>query len=172
MQSFDKQDFLQAYDAHADAVYRRCLFKTSDHEVARDLTQEAFTRTWDYLTDGKEIDHMKGFIFMVANNLIKDHYKKKQAHNFGEMTEFDPSRIADSLENIEAKAEVEQVLRTLEDMKPADRDVLTLNIVEGFGPKTIAKIKDERENTISVRLHRARKRLRRQLETDTDANDK
>lgn len=163
MQSPDKDKFLQVYDAHADAVYRRCLFKTSDEEVAKDLTQEAFTRTWGYLQDGKEVEHMKGFVFMVANNLIKDHYKKQRAHAFGEMEEFDPQRITDSLENVEAKAEVEQVLRTLKQLKPTDRDVLTLNIVEGFGPKTIAQIKDERENTISVRLHRARKRLRKAL---------
>lgn len=162
----DKQEFLAVYDKHADAVYRRCLFKTSDHETARDLTQEAFTRTWDYLSRGKEVRHIKGFVFTVANNLIKDHYKKKKAVQMGDLGEFDPQRIVDQLENIEAKAEVEQVLRALKTLKEEDRDVLTLNMVEGFGPKKIAEIKGERENTISVRLHRARKRLRKVLKLD------
>jgi RNA polymerase sigma-70 factor (ECF subfamily) len=164
MQQPNKEEYLAVYDAHGDAVFRRCLFKTSDREVARDLTQEAFTRTWEYLQDGKEIDHMKGFVFRVANNLIKDHYKKKSATPMGKMENFDPQRIVDSLENITAKSEVNQLLRELEDMKSADRDVLTLHIVEGFGPKTIAKIKDARENTIAVRLHRARRRLREKLD--------
>ncbi len=168
MQQPNKDNFLTVYDAHADAVFRRCLFKTSDREVARDLTQEAFTRTWEYLQDGKEIDHMKGFVFRVANNLIKDHYKKKSATAMGEMENFDPQRIIDSLENITAKSQVNQLLRELEDMKPADRDVLTLNIVEGFGPKTIAKIQDSRENTVAVRLHRARRRLREKLDIEHD----
>jgi RNA polymerase sigma-70 factor (ECF subfamily) len=163
MQSPIKEQFLREYDKHADAVFRRCLFKTSDREVARDLSQEAWTRTWDYLVDGKEIDHIKAFVFQVANNLIKDFYKKKKATAMGDMTDFDPQRIVDSLENIEAKARAEEILRMLNEMKTADRDVLTLNIVEGFGPKKIAEIKDERENTVAVQLHRARKRLRQEL---------
>lgn len=165
MQTPNKEQFLAAYNQHADAVFRRCLFKTSDRETARDLSQEAWTRTWDYLVDGKEINNIKAFVFRVANNLIKDHYKKKKATAMGDMTDFDPQRIVDSLENIEAKARTQEVLRSLDEMKPADRDVLTLSMVEGFGPQEIAEIKDERENTISVRLHRARKRLRDRLKS-------
>lgn len=164
MQQPDKDKFLSVYDSHGDAVFRRCLFKTSDREAAQDLTQEAFTRTWEYLQDGKDIDHMKGFVFQVANNLIKDHYKKKSATAMGEMENFDPQRIVDSLENITAKSQVNQLLRVLKDMKTSDRDVLTLNIIEGFGPKTIAKITGVRENTVAVRLHRARRRLREELD--------
>ena len=168
MQSPDKEQFLRAYDQHADAVFRRCLFKTSDRETARDLSQEAWMKTWDYLADGKEINHIKAFVFRVANNLIKDYYKKKKATTMGAMSDFDPQRIVDTLENIEAKARTKEVLRTLEDMKPSDRDVLTLSIVEGFGPKKIAHIKNKRENTVAVQLHRARKRLRKRLKNTSN----
>lgn len=164
----DKKEFLDVYDEHADAVYRRCLFKTSNQETAQDLTQEAFTRTWDYLAGGKEVDNLKAFVFTVANNLIKDHYKKKRAVTMSDMGEFDPQRIMDEVENIEAKVEVEEVIRALKKLKEVDRDVLTLNMVEGFGPKKIGEIIDERENTVSVRLHRARARLRSVLNLDND----
>lgn len=168
MSDLNKKEFLAVYDEHGDAVYRRCLFKTSDQETARDLTQEAFTRTWDYLAQGKDIDNLKAFVFTVANNLIKDHYKKKKAVAMGEMGEFDPQRIVDEVENIEAKAGVEEVVRALEKLKESDRDLLTLSILEGFGPKEIGEMKDERENTISVRLHRARARLRSILNPEED----
>jgi RNA polymerase sigma-70 factor (ECF subfamily) len=168
MQSPNKKQFLEAYDQHADAVFRRCLFKTSDREVARDLSQEAWMKTWDYLAGGEEINYIKAFVFRVANNLIKDYYKKKKAKAMGEMADFDPQRIVDSLENIEAKAQTKEILRCLDEMKPKDRDVLTLSIVEGFGPKKIADIKDKRENTVAVQLHRARKRLRKRLKNTED----
>jgi len=156
----DKKEFLAVYDKHADAVFRRCFFKTSDREVASDLTQEAFTRTWDYLAGGKKIDNLKAFIFTVANNLIKDYYKKKRAVLMADMGDFDPQQIADEVENIEAKVRVQEVIRALQKLKDEDRDVLTLNLLDGFGPKEIGGILDERENTISVRLHRAKARLR------------
>lgn len=163
-----KEEFLTVYDEHGDAVYRRCLFKTSDHEVARDLMQEAFTRTWDYLAAGKDIDNVKAFVFTVANNLIKDHYKKKKSITMMDMGDFDPQRIVDEVENIQDKAEVQEVLRALEELKEADREMLTLNIVDGFGPKEIGEMLGERENTVSVRLHRARTRLRSVLNFDTN----
>ena len=158
-------EFLQVHEEHADAVFRRCFFKTSDREVAHDLTQEAFMKTWDYIADGNEIRHMKGFIFAVANNLIKDYYKKSKAIRMGEMEEYDPSSIPDVAgENtIEAQAEVEQVLIALQELEERDRDVLVMNLVEGLGPKDIARVLNERENTISVRIHRAKKRLRTHL---------
>src|SRR3989344_7065280 len=71
--------FLALYEAHADAVFRRCYFKTSNREVASDLVQEAFMRVWDYLAQGKQIDNMKAFLYTVTNNLIKDWYKKKKS---------------------------------------------------------------------------------------------
>lgn len=163
-----KEEFLTVYDEHGDAVYRRCLFKTSDHEVARDLMQEAFTRTWDYLAAGKDIDNVKAFVFTVANNLIKDHYKKKKSITMMDMGDFDPQRIVDEVESIQDKAEVQEVLRALEELKEADREMLTLNIVDGFGPKEIGEMLGERENTVSVRLHRARTRLRSVLNFDTN----
>lgn len=163
-----KEEFLTVYDKHGDAVYRRCLFKTSDHEIARDLMQEAFTRTWDYLAGGKEIDNVKAFVFTVANNLIKDHYKKKKSIAMMDMGDFDPQRIVDEVENIHDKAEVQEVLRALEELKESDREILTLNMLDGFGPKEIGEIMDERENTVSVRLHRARTRLRSVLKFDTN----
>ena len=164
----DKQAFLAVYDEHADGVYRRCLFKTSDKELAQDLTQQAFTKTWNYLQEGKNIRHMKGFVFKTANNLIKDHYKKKKSISMGDIEEFDPADITDEIENITAKSEVNEVLRAMGDLKEADRDVLMLNVVEGHGPKSIADLKDERENTVAVRIHRAKKRLREVLGKKTD----
>lgn len=166
-QQAKKEEFLMVYDEHADAVYRRCLFKTSDHETALDLMQESFTRTWDYLAKGKKVDNLKAFVFTVANNLIKDHYKKKKSIVMADMGDYDPQRIVDEVESITDKAEVEEVIRALQELEEVDRDILMLNILDGFGPKKIAEITDERENTVSVRLHRARGRLRSVLNFDT-----
>jgi len=86
----------------------------------------------------------------------------------GDIEEFDPADITDEIENITAKSEVNKVLRAMGDLKEADRDVLMLNVVEGHGPKSIADLKDERENTVAVRIHRAKKRLREVLGKKTD----
>jgi RNA polymerase sigma-70 factor (ECF subfamily) len=154
-----EQEFLDVYDTTADPVFRRCYFKTSDEDVARDLTQETFTKVWDYLASGKEVHNLRAFIFTVANNLIKDYYKKSKSVPMGTLLDYDPNSIPDPHEDVEAKAEVEQMLRMLRELSDEDRDLLIMRLVEEMSPKQIADLLGERENTVSVRIYRARKRL-------------
>jgi DNA-directed RNA polymerase specialized sigma24 family protein len=45
--------YLKAYDEYADAIYRYCLFRVFNEEKAKDLTQDTFLRTWEYLASGR-----------------------------------------------------------------------------------------------------------------------
>lgn len=77
-QDFER-DFLAAYDEHSDALFRHVLIRVRDREVAKDIVQEAFSRTWLYLSEGKKIDYMRAFLYRVANNLIVDGSRKKKS---------------------------------------------------------------------------------------------
>ena len=57
----------------------------------------------------------------------------------------------------------QEVIAAMEGMDTMDRDVLVLRYVEGLDPKDIADILEETANVISVRLHRATKRLQQLL---------
>ncbi len=152
--------FLACYDAHSDAIFRQCFFKTSDREVAKDLMQDAFTKVWDYLAQGNEVENLKAFLYTVANNCIKDWYKKHRAVPASAL-EYDPfAGFEDETENTVVIAEVSLVLRSLKRLDDRDREVLMMRFVEGLPPKEIAVILGERENTISVRITRALKKLR------------
>ena len=152
--------FLTCYDAYADAIFRQCYFKTSDREIAKDLTQEVFARTWDYLVQGKTVENLKSFIFTVANNAVKDWYKKHRAIPESAF-EHDPfASFSDESQNSEVIAEVSVVMRALETLESGDRAVITMRFVEGMPPREIAGILGERENTVSVRITRALKKLR------------
>lgn len=164
-----EEQFMEMHEEMSDVIFRRCLFKVSDREVAKDLTQETFTKVWDYLRAGNEVDNLRGFTYTVANNLIKDYYKKKKATPMGDMEAFDPiAFIEESGENIEAKAELKQVIAVIQDMKEKDRDVLLMRFIEGKSPEEIAEILEVRTNTVSVRIHRAKKRLREIFQDDEE----
>src|SRR3989344_2523417 len=74
-----EQQFLKTYNEYADAIFRHCCFKVHNRELAKDLTQETFLRTWKYLQGGKTIENSKAFLYKTALNLIIDHSRKKQA---------------------------------------------------------------------------------------------
>ena len=81
MQQGMEQLFFEAYEAYADAIFRHCYFRLNDRELAKDMMQEAFTRTWEYVQNGNNPTNIRAFIYRVASNLIIDHYRKKKSYS-------------------------------------------------------------------------------------------
>jgi DNA-directed RNA polymerase specialized sigma24 family protein len=73
-----KEHFLQAYLLHSDSIFRFCFFRLSDRELAKEVAQEAFTRTWQYLVNGSEIKNIRAFLYKTASNLVIDQYRKRR----------------------------------------------------------------------------------------------
>src|SRR4051812_29307947 len=80
-------EFTQLYTTEADAIFRYCFIRTSQREVARDLTQDTFMRLWNTLSGDKEIRNCRAFLFTVARNLIIDWYRKKKPESLDILVE-------------------------------------------------------------------------------------
>ncbi|PIR45271.1 MAG: hypothetical protein COV10_00080 [Candidatus Vogelbacteria bacterium CG10_big_fil_rev_8_21_14_0_10_51_16] len=160
-----QQEFLNAYDLYADAIFRHCFFRTSNREHAEDLAQETFLRVWQYLERGGKIDNIKAFLYRVANNLVVDGFRKKRSSSLDRMQEegFDP--VDDSLPSEEVRLDVARALRVLDELEPQFRDVMTMRYIDELSPREISEILGQTENAVSVRLHRGLKRARELLES-------
>src|SRR3989344_1677981 len=82
-----ERDFLVAYDENADALFRHCFARVRDRELAKDITQETFVRTWEYLAKGKQIEHPRAFLYRTLNNCLVDTMRKKRSASLDAMTE-------------------------------------------------------------------------------------
>lgn len=156
--------FLEVYDKNADALFRFCYFKLFERELAKDVVQETFMRIWRQIIEGQELLNPRAFMYTVAGNLIKDHWKKKRAVPMSQMEtgeeeiSFD---VPDESLDYNLEAEVKLAVRSFGKLADSDREILTLRYIQGLSPKDIADILGERDNTISVRLNRAVERLRK-----------
>lgn len=148
------------YHTYADAIYRYCYFRLSDKEQAQDLVQETFTRAWKCVAEGQQIDYEKTFLFTVAHNLLVDTYRKKKSLSLDSLLDegFAPTDRSDR--STEALAEMNQVLKNIDQLEEKYSQVLLLRFVEDLGPKDIANIIGETENNVSVRLNRGLAQLR------------
>lgn len=158
--SFEKE-FLAAYEAHADALFKHCYFRVFNRTLAQDMVQEAFTKTWKHLSENGSIQNLRAFLYRVLTNIIIDHSRKKKEASLEELTEeqnFAPPSEAhkDILQGIEAK----ELRNLLNDLEEEQREVLTLRYLDGLTPKEIGLIRKETPNTVSVRIHRALEKLR------------
>ncbi len=163
-----ENEFLKAYDTFSPAIFRHCLFKVSDRELAKDLTQEVFTRVWKYVAAGNKVGNIKAFLYRVANNLVVDEYRKKKGISLDKLMEdgFDVStgeekRVYDIFDGKEA-------VLILNKIDPKYREVIMMRYMEGLLPKEIALILNETENSVSVRINRGLKKAKKFINGGTD----
>jgi RNA polymerase sigma-70 factor (ECF subfamily) len=158
-----KEQFLMVYDQHADAIFRYCQLKVSSRETAEDISQEVFTRYWQQLRLGKDIQNDRALLYSIARNLVIDWYRKKKEQSLDNLTlagfEFGTD---DHIATVH-QAEVREVLGVLEDLDEPTREALTLRFVDGFQPKDIAALTGESANTVSVRITRGLQKVRDHL---------
>jgi RNA polymerase sigma-70 factor (ECF subfamily) len=154
-------EFMRSYDEFSDALFRHCYFRVFERERAKDLVQEAFTRTWEYARKKKQIENPRAFLYRVLNNLIIDESRKNRPLSLNALNEegFDPGE--DTRERLTDHMEVQEMLRVLESMPDEQRRIIVMRHIDGFGPKEIAEALGLTENIVSVRLHRAVQQLRK-----------
>lgn len=159
-----KQEFIAAYSQYSDDIFRYLLFRVYDRGVAKELVQEAFTRTWKYISEGKEIKNIRAFVYKTAYHLAIDESRKKKESSLDFLLEsgfnVPDNQSIDRREKIDCLAAMQELEKLEEDF----REVLLLRHVEGLGVKEIAEILDLSENIISVRIHRGLKQLHANIE--------
>lgn len=165
-QSSMKSQFLNAYDAYGDAIFRFCVLKVSNRELAQDLAQEVFMKYWQTLRKGEKLQNERAYLYTLARNLVIDWYRKKKESSLDVLTEAGIEFQGDTSKSITDSAEAREAFEVIGQLEEGDREVLTLRFVEGFSPKEIADVTGESANTISVRIHRALKKVQELLHTE------
>mgnify|MGYP003430023408 CR=1 FL=1 len=155
-----QKEFLKAYEDNSDAMFRQCFFKVHDRELSKDMLQETFVRTWDYISQGKTILNMRAFLYRTLNNLIIDHYRKKKAVSLDALSEegFDP----EAAQGMDAndRMEGEKAMKLLDELPEPYREAVFMRYVSGLELHEIAEITGESMNTVSVHVHRGINKLK------------
>jgi len=155
-----EKGFLAAYDEHSDALFRHCLIRVRDREVAKDLVQETFSRTWVYLSEGKKVEYIRAFLYRIANNLIVDGSRKKKSSSLDAMMDDDGFEPKDeSIRDPADKPAAREALAMLKSLDEIYRTAITMRFIDEMTPREIANALGVSENVVSVRIHRGIERL-------------
>lgn len=163
--------FQEAYEEHADVLFRHCYFRVSNRERALEITQDTFMKTWDAVVKGTEIQNYRAFLFRVLNNLIIDEYRKKKSTslealleeetvNEGQFEDLRTGGLEEEVERIDLSFKSEELEKALLQLPDTYRRVVVMRYIDELQPKEIADVLGESENVISVRIHRGIKKLR------------
>ena len=158
-----RQLFLDAYDEHADAIFRHCVFRVFSRERAEELVQETFVRFWEYLGKEKKIENIRAFLYRIATNLIIDESRKKKTESLDALLEDSPylEPQGEGADSVERAALMREAMDYMQKLKPEEREIIMMRFIDDLSPKEIAEVLRTNPNVVSVRLHRALQSLRR-----------
>jgi RNA polymerase sigma-70 factor (ECF subfamily) len=142
------------------------LRRSRNAEDAADVLAETYLIAWQKLEKVPKGERARLWLFGVARNLLLKGASRSRSGNAlverlaNELRSVDPTHLP-------VEDERRDVLRSvLAALSVRDREILTMTAWEGLTPKQIAKVMGTSANVVRVRLHRARTRLKRQLELE------
>jgi RNA polymerase sigma-70 factor (ECF subfamily) len=170
-ESARRAEFEALYEHHSREVWALAYARWMDPDLALDVTQEAFLRLWKQWEAGDDIQNPRAWLLRVARNLAED-YAKSAFRRYGTQPPelLNGVRSAQPLpaELLEKEEMFAQLRAVLDEMAPADRDVLTLRYALDYDATTIAELLGVNVTAVHMRLSRARQRLADRLSTHTD----
>ena len=159
--------FRELYDRLYSRTYRLAYGMTGRHELAEDLTQEIFIRTYQKLAKFDMRSSFATWFYRLAINHSLNYRKRemKDIHKGSEIDDQLPSGAEQNIEsNVLGQQIQSQINRALISLKPTHRMVVILKDVEGLNIAEIADRMNCSQGTVASRLFRARDLLARKLE--------
>jgi RNA polymerase sigma-70 factor (ECF subfamily) len=183
----DTQDFRTIYASYHPRIFRY-LTRLVGQSEAEDLTQEVFLRVNRGLPDFKGDAKLSTWIYRIATNAAKDRIRSRssQENRSGKAVPFDEQRNEEGVDlrgdkktSLEKQAMREEMSACVQDfinsLPESYRVPVTLSEIGGLTNKEIAEALGLTVETVKIRLHRGRAKLKEKLEAgcgfDRDEED-
>ncbi|VTR94286.1 rna polymerase subunit sigma-24 : RNA polymerase sigma-70 factor, ECF subfamily OS=uncultured planctomycete GN=HGMM_F01A04C14 PE=4 SV=1: Sigma70_r2: Sigma70_r4_2 [Gemmata massiliana] len=167
-----RAEFEALYQQHSREVWALAYARWMDSDLAMDITQEAFLRLWkQWEAGGEDIQNPRAWLLRVARNLAEDYAKSAFRRNGTQPPELlNGVRSSQPLpvDELERQEQFAQLRAVLDEMAPADREILTLRYALDYDANTIAEQLDVAVTAVHMRLSRARQRLAERLSIHGD----
>jgi RNA polymerase sigma factor (sigma-70 family) len=166
----DPDAFEAFYRRHLDAVQRFVARRVDDPYLAADLTADVFLAAID---SARSYRPGRGtpiaWLFGVARNVVaaerhRTIRERRAASRFAAAELVAPEDLARLHERIDAEAGRRRIHRAIERLPAGERAVLELVALDGLGVSEAARALGIGPVAARVRLHRARRQVRTELE--------
>jgi RNA polymerase sigma-70 factor (ECF subfamily) len=155
---------------HRESLYRLARKWSRNPDDAWDLVQETYERA--LRTDHSRIpaERMSGWLFVVAKNLFRDHYRRNKRRRLKGKKEaavmatlYDASHGDHDEEGEWTRVGLDDVNRAMAVLSPTLATVWRLHVMEGLSYAEVAARLHTPVATIGTRLLRARRQIREVL---------
>lgn len=168
----ERQRFELLFDRHRRAVLGYALRRVDEPADAADVLAETFLVAWRRVGEVPAGEHARPWLFGVARRVLANQRRGEQrrsglAERLGE--ELTAQLPAHASQHHDGDRDGARVRAALARLSREDREVVLLAAWEELTPAQIGVVLGVRGVTARSRLHRARRRLKAELETTNEA---
>lgn len=158
-------DFLafgNLYGIYLDRIYRYVFYQIKDKMTAEDVTEEVFLKAWKAIKScrGKE-QTFSSWLYRIAHNHVIDIFRSQQKRWSVDMETV--AELSQPTVEIETELDHREILDSITDLPPNQRQVIILKFIEGLDNLEIERIIGKSQGAIRVLQARALARLREKL---------
>lgn len=145
-----------AFEKYYTLIYRVCLIWLKNPADAEDAASDTFLRLLSYRKPFESDEHLKAWLLVTTRNVCRNHlahwWRKKRVD-------------IEQLEEIEDAAQTfDETAQLLSSLPLKQREAALLCFVLGYPGTQAAKLLSISENAVYLRLMKAKKRLKLELE--------
>jgi RNA polymerase sigma factor (sigma-70 family) len=144
-----------------DPIWRYLRRLTNSDDAAADLSQDTWLKVLRGIASLREPASLRPWLFGIARRVAMDRLRRQYAQPF------EPDTVLDELASLEADAQLEAELASLESqldaLPPRERETLALFYLRELSIEQIATSLGVPAGTVKSRLFRARQLLRNQF---------
>ena len=165
----NQRDYSELVKRYQNFVFTIVLRYTESREDAEEISQDVFVKAYRSLADFRGESKFSTWLYTITTTTCITFLRKKKL----DVQSLDNERIfavADNIDSgiranqVEQKSKVNMVNQAIGLLSPDDAQIITLFYKGEQSLEEIATIMGMETNTIKVRLHRARTRLKEKME--------
>ncbi len=166
----DDHAFAALVEKYQEQIHALAWQKIGDFHIAQEITQDTFITAYQKLATLTHHNRFAGWLYVITSNKCNMWHRKKTPQPQS-LEETDPMELEEvyyseymSRQREEAANEKHRVLvqKLLNKLQESDRTVMTLHYIAGLTCEDISRFLGVSTNTVKSRLHRARKRLKKE----------
>jgi len=145
---------------HRD-MYRYAAWLSRDPSIAEDVVQEAMLRAWKSLDSLREEDAAKQWVLTIVRRENARYFERKRLETV-DIDNLTPSQSAMLAES--TNTDLDDVREAIYKLDDDYREPLVLQVLMGHSTKEIAEMMNLKPGAVLTRLHRARIKLKAEID--------
>lgn len=169
VQARDEMAFREIVERYQTKVFSIIYGILRNHNDAEDISQQVFAKVYFSIKNFDSRSSLLTWIYKITVNECYDYLRKKRVRKLvyeSDFSEDDAQRMEASEPAVDQAAPVDKqlaqrdlVVKLLSKVSQEDRNLILLKEVEGHSVEELASMTGLNENTIKVKLFRARQKL-------------